>query len=140
MLCSCRLTWFLSVQFRPSRRRQYAASTRGKAVAKKGVKRKPAAKRKDNIAEEAIEKLLKARETKGKLPFSQKLYTVKEITPAAKVAYLTLWKKVIHNHAEPLEKAMRAYFNSQEKEVIANARHQMKRRTKEAAWREERHR
>lgn len=110
-----------------ARKSKYAVKT----VKKKGMKRKKAEKKRTkSIAEEALEKVLKKREIKGALPVSLKTYTVKEITVDAKAAYITLWKKVLHNHTEPLTKAMRAYFDTQEKEVMANVRHQLKRKTK----------
>lgn len=108
-----------------------AAARLSKARGAKAVAKK-AKKRTKSIAEKAVEDLLKKKATKGSLPVVEKTYTVKEITANAKAAYLTLWVKTIHNHTEPLEKAMKAYFNTQEKEVITNARHQMKRKSMKA--------
>jgi len=112
------------------------AAVKSKAKGAKAVA-KTAKKRTKSIAEKAVDDLLKRKATKGALPGSEKTYTVPEgtvkgqITTTAKAAYIEIWKGNIHVQLEPLEKAVRKYFDTQEKEVLANVRHQMKRKTVE---------
>lgn len=59
----------------------------------------------------------------AKLP---EVKTVKSISDEAKKAYLTNWKAQIDVNAGPLKKKMVKYFDTQEKQVLANLKEEMK--------------
>lgn len=106
------------------------AVVRGKKSVIKGPKQK-AKKRTKSAAEEAVEKVLARRKVKTTLKPSKKEYTIKGLNDEQKAQYLALWKANLRISGEPFRKALRKYFEKQEKEVLANAKYQMKRKTVE---------
>ena len=98
----------------------------------KSVRSKHNKPRTSKIAEEAVERLLKSKKAKGKMPAAKKTYKIKSLSPAQKEAYISIYKANLKISREPLVKALTGFFEKQEQEVLANARHLMKRRTKAA--------
>ena len=104
------------------------AARKGKKNVVKGTKPK-ATKRKKSIAEDAVEKLIESKKSKGSLKASKKEYTVKTLSPEQKDAYIATWKANLAISQAPLRKALTKFFEKQEAEVMANAKYQMKRKT-----------
>jgi HK97 family phage portal protein len=110
-----------------------AETTPEPAIAPKAAKKgKGKKKRTKSIASEAVEKLIESRKAKGTLPAAKKTFTVKSISPEVKEKYINIWKSNLQISQTPLRNALVSYFEKQEAEVLANARHIMKRRTKAA--------
>ena len=93
------------------------------------VAKKRAPTRAKTIAEKAVADLIAKRKPKGKMKSPKKDYKIKEMSPEQKLAYISIWKANLAISQEPLRKAMRKYFETQEQEVIANAKYQMKRKS-----------
>lgn len=97
-------------------------------VKKPKEKKRIVAEKKDkkSTAAEAVEKLLASRKSQTRLPAAKKEGTVRELTAEAKDKYIEMYKANLHVSRAPLEKEITKFFNKQEKEVIKNARAQMK--------------
>ena len=98
---------------------------------KKGsiVKSKKPSKKKGETKTEAqlaVEKLIESKKSKTRLPSAKKLYTLKKLTAEVKEQYISIYKNNLKVNAAPLEKKLRAFFDDQQKEVMKNAREQMK--------------
>ena len=98
-----------------------------KKSTKKGILLK--SKVKKSTAEEAVEKLLESKKVKSSLPKGEKTYSLKHFSAEQKAAYIEMWKANLRANAAPLEKACTKFFNNQKAEVMANARHLMKRKS-----------
>ena len=106
----------------------------GKGGKKKGKKKKKVAETKaapaKSAAELAVDKLIESRKAKAKLPVSiqrkEQKKVKRELSAAAKDQYIALYKRALGINAEPLKKKLVSFFGDQEKEVLANAKQQMK--------------
>lgn len=95
----------------------------------KAIKKGKVAKGKQPVktaAQTALDKFILSKKLKAHLPTAKKTFAARELSTEAKTNYITLWKNQIRVNEEPLKKKVIAYFQKQYKEVLKNAREQMK--------------